>query len=318
MLDDVLLPLDGSHLAECVLPHAVTLSQAFGAHLTVMRVLEKSTAPDQTRMIDPVNWHISKAEAQAYLEVIANRFTALGLNATTTLSEGSAAERIIEYAHEHNVDLVLLSSHGRSGLSGWNISSIVQKIVLRVYRPVMVVRAYQPVATNLENFRYRRLMVPLDGTQRAECVLPWASQLAVKHDAQLLLIHVVRQPDMPRHVPLTPEEQDLLDQIVERNRVEGIKYLEQLKAHLPAQTETRLLISPRIASALHEVTEQEQIDLILTSAHCYSADTHWPYGSEIVSFLAYGNSPLLIMPDVPAETLEPSKAQAAAQVYGAR
>jgi nucleotide-binding universal stress UspA family protein len=294
------------------------LAQAFGARVTVMRVLEKPTTPEKTHMVDPINWHISKAEARAYLEGTANRFNALGLSAATSLLEGSAAERIIEYAHEHNVDLVLFSSHGNSGLSGWNISSIVQKIVLRIYRPVMVVRAYQPVAADLESFHYRRLLVPLDGTQRAECVLPWASQLAVKHQAQLLLIHVVRQPDMPRHVPLTPEEQDLLDQIVERNRVEGIKYLEQVKARLPAQTETRLLISPRIASALHEITEQEQIDLILMSAHCYSADTHWPYGSEIVSFLAYGNSPLLIMPDVPPETLEQSKAQAAAQIYGVR
>jgi nucleotide-binding universal stress UspA family protein len=144
MLDHLLLPLDGSQLAECVLPHAATLAQAFGARLTVMRVLEKSTAPDQTHMIDPVNWHISKAEARAYLEATANRFAALGLSAATSLLEGSAAERIIEYAHEHSVDLVLLSSHGNSGLSGWNISSIVQKSVLRIYRPVMVVRACQP------------------------------------------------------------------------------------------------------------------------------------------------------------------------------
>ena len=196
--------------------------------------------------------------------------------------EGLAAERVIEYAHEHNVDLVLLSSHGNSGLSSWNISSIVQKIVLRIDRPVMVVRAYQPVIGDFQNFRYRRLLVPLDGTSRAECVLPWASHLAVKHEAQLLLIHVVRQPDMPHHVPLTFEEQDLLDQIVERNRVEGIKYLEQLKARLPGPIETRLLISPCVASALHEITEQEQTDLILMSAHCYSPDTRWPYGSEIV------------------------------------
>ncbi|HSD83616.1 MAG TPA: universal stress protein [Anaerolineae bacterium] len=318
MLDHLLLPLDGSQLAECVLPHAYALAQAFGAHLTIIRVLGKSTVQDRTHMIDPVDWHINKAEAQAYLETIVKRFNALGLSAESGLVEGSAAERIIEYAHDHDIDLVLLSSHGHSGLSGWNISSIVQKIVLRIQRPVMVVRAYQPASSDIEKFRYRRLLVPLDGTQRAECVLPWASQLAAKHEAQLLLIHVVRLPDMPRHVPLTAEEQDLLDQIVERNRVEGIKYLEQVKAHLPAQTETRLLISPRIASALHEVTEQEPIDLILMSAHCYSADTHWPYGSEIVSFLAYGNSPLLIMPDVPSEMLEQSKAQAAAQVYGVR
>jgi hypothetical protein len=123
---------------------------------------------------------------------------------------------------------------------------------------------------------------------------------------------------MPRNVPLAPEEQDLLERIVDCNRTEGVKYLDQLTARLPGTVETRLLISPKIATALHEVAEQEQIQLILMSAHCYSADTRWPYGSEIVSFLAFGNAPLLIMPDVPADSLEQSQARAAAKAYGGR
>ncbi len=318
MLNHLLLPLDGSELAECVLPHAAALAQAFGAHLTMLRVLEKSDAPGSTHVIDPVNWHISKAEAHAYLEKIAGRLNALGVINHTHLVEGPAAKSVIDYAHDTDTDLVLLSSHGRSGLSGWNVSSVVQKIVLRIYRPVMVVRAYQPIAAELNTFRYKRLMVPLDGTPRAECVLPWASQLAAQHAAQLILVHVVRQPDMPRHTPLTIEEQALLDQIIDCNRTEGFKYLQQIKAHLPGSIDTRLLVGQCVASALHEFAEQQQIDLVLLSAHCYSSDIHWPYGSEVVSLLAYGNTPLLIMPDMPPETLEHSKAEAATRTYGVR
>jgi nucleotide-binding universal stress UspA family protein len=318
MLDHLLLPLDGSQLAECVLPHALALIRAFGSRVTLLQVLERAPVAARTRSIDPMNWHIGKAEAQVYLEGIARRFAAAGVLTQIVLLEGPSAERIIEYAHEHAVDLILLSSHGRSGLSDWSISSVVQKIVLRIYLPVMVVRAYQVGLADLDGLSYRRIMVPLDGTQRAECVLPWASKLAVTHEARLLLVQVVRQPDMPRHVPLTADEQDLLDRVVDCNRTEGVKYLDQLTARLPGAVETRLLISPRVATALHEVAEQEQIDLILMSAHCYSADTRWPYGSEIVSFLAYGNSPLLIMPDVPPETLEQSQAEAAARAYGGR
>jgi nucleotide-binding universal stress UspA family protein len=318
MLDHLLLPLDGSQLAECVLPHAAAVAQTFEARITVLGVLEDQAVAGQTRSVDPMNWHIRRAEYRAYLESVAARFKVLGITCEADLLEGPPAERVIAYAHEHGIDLVVLSSHGRSGLSGWNISSVVQKIVLRIYRPVMIIRAYTPTVAELDELHYQRLLVPLDGTQRAEAVLPWASRLAVKQAARLLLVQVVRQPDMPRHVPLTPEEQDLLEQIVERNRLEGEKYLDQLKARWPGTIETRLLVSPRIATALHEVAEQEQVDLILTSAHSYSADTRWPYGSEVVGFLAYGNSALLIMPDVPPETLEQSKAEAAAQSYGGR
>ena len=62
MLDHLLLPLDGSQLAECVLPHAAALAAAFNARLTVLRVLEKPATPGQAPAIDPVSWHLSKAK----------------------------------------------------------------------------------------------------------------------------------------------------------------------------------------------------------------------------------------------------------------
>jgi nucleotide-binding universal stress UspA family protein len=165
---------------------------------------------------------------------------------------------------------------------------------------------------------YQRLLASLDGSQRSECVLPWASHLAEQNKAQLLLTQVIRPPDMQRRVPLTTEEQHLMEQLIEINRSEGAKYLFQIKAHLPGNVEPRQLTSDSAAIALHEVCEQEAIELVFISAHCYAIDTRWPYGTEVVGLVAYGNAPLLIMPDVPAETLEPSKAQAAANADGGR
>ncbi|HJW83996.1 MAG TPA: universal stress protein [Anaerolineae bacterium] len=318
MINHILVPLDGSALAECVLPHTFAVAHAFGAQVTLLHVLEPTQMPGQPRAVDPVYWHIRKAEIDAYLDVTATRLHAAGLEAQYTVLEGQPAERVIEYARDNGVDLVILSSHGRSGLSGWNVSSVVQKIILRIYRPILLVRAYQLVTPAVTGLRYQRLLVPLDGSQRAECILPLASNLALAHEAQLLLTHVIHKPEMPRHAPLTQEEAELVTQLTERNRAAAVKYLEQLRARLPGDVETRLIAGVNVLVTLHELAEQEKVDLVVLNAHGYSGETRWPYGGTVTSFIAYGNTPLLIAQDVLPEAMGPTPAEAAAQTFGVR
>lgn len=313
MFDHVLVPLDGSPLAECVLPHTVAVAQAFGAQVTLLQVLERAHAVGQTRPIDPLDWYISKAEAGAYLDGVTARLRKAGLQTEKALLEGQASERIIEFAHGHDVNLIMLSSHGRSGLSGWNVSSVVQKVVLRAYTPTMIVRAYQPVTHDVTGLRYRRLLVPLDCSQRAEYILPLATTLARFHESQLVVVCVVRRPEMPRLTSRTQEDIELANQITERNRLEGARYLEQLRSGLSVDIQPRLLVSDDVAATLHELVEQENIDLVMLSAHGHSGKTKWPYGSVAISFIAYGTTPLLIMQDLSPEEVEPTQAEVAAR-----
>jgi len=215
MLDHILVPLDGSRVAECVLPHAAALARAFDAHVTLLRSVAQGRATDLGQTIDPLRWRMRKTEAKSYLEDVKRRLREAKLQAEEVTLEGQAADSVIEFAHEHDVDLILLSSHGQSGLSRWNISSVVQKIILRAYMPVMIVRAYRAIPDDVTNLRYEQVLVPLDGSQRAECVLPLASQLADFYNAQLLLAHAVSKPEVPHHTPLTGEEAELVNRILE-------------------------------------------------------------------------------------------------------
>jgi nucleotide-binding universal stress UspA family protein len=232
--------------------------------------------------------------------------------------EGKAEERIIEYADSKEIQLLILSSHGRSGLTGWNVSSVVQKIILRAYTSTLIVRAYQPVLASETGFRYSRLFVPLDGSQRAESVLPIASNLATYYDAELLLGHVVPRPEMPRRTPLTPEDSGLSERITERNRVEATRYLEDLQSRLPEKTQVRLLVSDRLTASLHDMARDEQADLVLLTAHGYSGESKWPYGSVVISFIAYGTTPLLIFQDIPKNLLRETEAEVVAREFGKR
>jgi nucleotide-binding universal stress UspA family protein len=201
-------------------------------------------------------------------------------------------------------------------LSGWNVSSVVQKIIFGVSTSIMVVRAQQPAWTEVTAMRYHRILLPLDGSQRAECVLSAASTLARSHEALVILCHVVRRPEMPRRTPPTDEDVELADRIVERNRAEAIQYLEQLRTQMSGDTQARVLVSEHSAATLHELVEQEKIDLVILSAHGYSALTRWPYGSMVSSFISYGSTPLLIVQDLPQGSPEPNWAEGAARQIG--
>lgn len=319
MFDKILVPLDRSGLAECVLPHAVALVRALNSQLTLLHVLSVSDKPDRLRAVDPLEWHLRRAEAESYLQAVCARLQEAGIPSEAQVNDGDAAEMIVDLAHEHEIDLVLMASHGQSGLSGWNVSSVVQKVIMRSRASIMVVRAYEAAQADILALQYQRILVPLDNSARAECVLPLATVLARIPETQILLAHVVQRPAMPRRTPPSQEDLELADRLVERNRIEAENYLEVVRVQFPPPAvETRVLVSSQAASTLHDLVDQERIDLVLLSAHGYSGETRWPHGGLVASFIANGSCPLLIFQDAPGERSILTQAEAAVRKYESR
>lgn len=307
MFDTILVPLDGSQLAECVLPHVVAIARSFDSKITLLRMLEKNHAGASAQLFDLLNWQINKTKAALYLDKTMARFQESGLQVQTTVLEGLVAEGITEYAQSQGMKLIVLSSHGRNGLTQWGISSITQKIILSAQTSLLIVRAHQYGDYSGELSAaplYQRILVPLDGSQRAENVLPIITQLAQFHKSQIHLTQVVQTPEMARQMPPAREDIDLSNQIVARNREEAERYLEQVKSRsvlegIPVQT--HLITSDHAAVALHQLAEQERIELVALSAHGYSGNRQWPYGSMVNNFILYGKASLLIVQDLPAK-----------------
>lgn len=312
MFGHILVPLDGSSLAESALPHAVALAQSFESEVTLVQVVERVTDATRNQAIDPLNWKMRTSEAEAYLDEAGSRLRAVGVHAGRTLLEGKPAERIIEFVRGQDIDLIVLSSHGQGGLSQWNINSTVQKVVMQAYVPTLIVRAYQPAVSGLGELRYQRLMVPLDGSQRAEAALSLAVALARAQRASLVLAHVISKPEVPRRVPLTGEEAGLIERFVELNRKVATRYLSDLETQFTMDIETRLLVAGDTTAALHQLVEEEGVDLVVLSAHGYSGEARWPFGSVALNFIAFGSTPLLIVHDMPKDEVETSAAEKAA------
>ena len=107
MYDSILAPLDGSNLAECVLPHAAAIAQSFNAEITLLRMLEKNQANSSAQFSDLLNWQISKTEVTRYLEKIKARFQESGIQVRSIVLEGLVAEGITNYAQTHGVKLIV-------------------------------------------------------------------------------------------------------------------------------------------------------------------------------------------------------------------
>jgi nucleotide-binding universal stress UspA family protein len=304
MLDRLLVPLDGSPLAECVLPHAIVIAKAFNAQITLAHILEQPPASLQLPKADPLDWYLKRSAANLYLDTVQARLEAEHLSVQTMVIGGDAAEKIVDLTRSTQADLLILSGFGETDVNGGGVSSLAQHILQRVRISTLIIRTNPLGTASTDDLRYQKLLIPLDGSQRAGSALVMATAFAKAYESELLLVHVVSKPEMARQMPPSQEDVELITRFIERNQEEGSKYLEQTQARLPANTQIRLMVSDNVAATLQGISEQEQIDLLILSAHGYSGEARWPYGSITNRFITNGTTPLLIVQDLQGQALE--------------
>jgi nucleotide-binding universal stress UspA family protein len=138
MFKKILVPLDGSKLAEKILPQVEELVKFSGAEVHLLRVvMTYDLAPKENRE------HLQKlsGEAQEYLDQVSARLQKSGLQVSATVAYGKDAVQICDYASEKKFNLIAMSTHGRSGLGRWTLGSVADKVLHCSIVPVMLFRA---------------------------------------------------------------------------------------------------------------------------------------------------------------------------------
>lgn len=139
MYKRILIPLDGSQLAEMAVEHAIHLAQIENSELHLIRAWHKNEHLDHPFPVEP-DWDKMKLHRQAYLKMIANRIETEGLPIEVHLEERDAAEAILATAKSLNVDLIVMTTHGHGGLTRFLMGSVTDKVVRHANCPVFVVR----------------------------------------------------------------------------------------------------------------------------------------------------------------------------------
>jgi nucleotide-binding universal stress UspA family protein len=342
MFNRILIPLDGSPLAERVIPHAELFARIFGASIVLLQVLEPTSYHENPKAVDPLSWQIRKAEADMYMQGVAIRIRK-NLGEITSndgeekksrveyyIREGKTAENIVDFAHSENIDLLVISTHGSSGLSRWNLSSVTQKVINMIYLPVMIIRAYNQPSVDENIHRYRRILIPIDSSRRAEVSLSAGIELVrsvmsngnkpdnMADESKLVLATVIRPPELPIPEPFPIEISQLSVQFLEVSRIAVTKYLNEMKERMPVKCDICVVENTSVTSAIQELADQEDIDLVVLCAHGYSGQVNWPYGTVTRNYIDHGTKPVLVVQDVPRSHVRPTEAEVAANKSGRR
>lgn len=146
MYQKILVPLDGSALAECVLPHVEALTRGCQVKNVVFaRVVEPFYSPAGDYAMDPGQVKKIESEhraaAEAYLKKVSAKIGFAGTSLKTEVLYGNPAEEVADYASKNQIDLIIIATHGRSGVSKWVWGSVADRILRSSCTPVFMVRA---------------------------------------------------------------------------------------------------------------------------------------------------------------------------------
>ena len=142
MYKRILLPLDGSALAEQALPHAIAQAERFQAELVLLKVLE--LLPKDRRLSGDLvraTYELTTRLAREYLESVAVRVQAQNMPVRVIIVEGRPHVEIVRFAETNEVDLIVISTRGQSGISRWLMGSVADRVVRGASVPVLLVRA---------------------------------------------------------------------------------------------------------------------------------------------------------------------------------
>jgi nucleotide-binding universal stress UspA family protein len=261
-LQRILVPLDGGERAASVLQELEPFRQA-GSQLELFLVLEAGSS--------------QRTEAEAYLQQEASRLEALGWpKPSSALAEGDPAEEILRQIESSQPDLVALASHGRVGPWRWLRGSVAERVLRHCSRPLLV--THGPVEGEEAHLRPERILVPLDGSERATQILPLAISAARAFGAELVLLRASDAHHLSLAEFLTPVEErapvPTTDEQLEQDLLPAKALVEE------AGVPVRLLTAfGDPANEILRSAEEEQIDLIALTTHGRTGWNRWVFGS---------------------------------------
>lgn len=279
----ILVPLDGSSLAEHALPYAMTLARRLDARLELARAV----FPSLGFLAEPSSEEIETAECERFaLEAVARQLLAAGLRVGCHVGCGRPAPVLIEMVSRVNAGLVVMSTHGRPSGGRWSYGGVADEILRTAPVPVLLVSTV--CERTWPNDQIRRILLPLDDSSLADESLEPASELALAAGAELLLIQIVEISVVTEAAPylLDPEAElararEYLDRIADRMKASGL-----------AVTSYSAVGDPSATLAL--IAREGDADLIAMATHGRSGLTHLLLGSVATGTVRQSTVPVLL------------------------
>lgn len=290
MFKTILVPLDGSDFAEAALPLAVDLARRAEAEIHLVRVHEVRGLPYYEALSEPDPEEDARIRAleEDALRKVAKRLEDDGIAAKVALLDGPLVGAIADYVEEESIGLVVMTTHGRGGLSRAWLGSVADGLVRNSVAPVMLVR---PGETRVpEDVRFGEILVPLDGSAVAERALRPAVRLANLTDSKLTLLQVYVYG-----VPFGAAA--ALSASTEVDISPTTRYLEQVADELRTQgleVETAVMTHELPGPAILDFAEKRRVGMIAMATHGRGGWSRIALGSVADKVMRGASAPVLI------------------------
>lgn len=295
----IIVPLDGSELAETALPYAAALAEGLRTHLVLITAWE-GTESELGTTFPAMAMEIEKGAQNyftQYLDGVRARY-GRGDQTRAIVRVGDAAEQILKAVEETGARMLVIATHGRSGVGRWIYGSTAGRLLRTSHVPIVAVgpnvrpRSTEPVAL-------KHLMVPLDGSPLSEAALPVAESVATSLGARVSLVRSVRWAVQAYPYSLPDAYVPQIDEELEA----GAKaYLRRMEEALKGKVEVdAFVVRGGIADGLMDVADKQAVDLVVMTTHARAGIARAALGSTADRMLQ-GKAPvMLVPPDVAGE-----------------
>jgi nucleotide-binding universal stress UspA family protein len=301
MYRNLLIPLDGSPFGEHALPFAHSIAQRTGAvlHLAHVHVLNDPIFIEGMPVVDADLHSLAREHERVYLEQVRERLssiTQLSITCAKLDNDGSVASTLAGYVAANQIDLVVMTTHGRGGLARAWLGSVADALVRCNSVPTLLLRPGETAPELAQTPLFNRVLIPLDGSEQAEQILGPALELGGLAQAEYTLLRAVEPFALVGYAPLAQasrldvrlsqevlaQAQQDLDRVAERLRAEG------QVAH------TRALFAEQLAPMILDEARSQQADLIAMTTHGRSGLARLLLGSVADKVLRGSTLPMLV------------------------
>jgi nucleotide-binding universal stress UspA family protein len=299
----ILVPLDGSGLAEKAVPVAVEVARRAGAALRLLHVhVPLAAEPIYMEGLPVMDEHmrpVRRTHEQAYMEKALARLPR-GLNATVAILEGSVASALADHARTSGAGLIVMTTHGRGGLERSWLGSVADELVRVSPVPLLLVRPEPGPVSGI----FRRILVPLDGSALAEAILEHAVRFGrLEPGTEVILLDVVQPVASDvwlSYAALSPSE---TVSVTQRQAHRAREYLESIARRLEAaglRARPHVVVTANVAAAVLEMADVEQVDLVALATHGRSGLARLALGSVADKVIRGSRTPVLVLRPSPA------------------
>lgn len=301
MFQTMLIPLDGSESSEHCLPLARAIARASSSTVHLVEVhapvvpgpLLSSTQFDYQGLDMEAYAERHREEMGAQLAPIAAAFEAEGVPAHAAVLEGRVVDQIAEHAESVGVDLIVMTTHGRSGSSRMWLGSVADGLVRHTHIPIIMLRVGDEQRPPIGLDDVRHILVPLDGSDLGERILEPVAALTRISGARLTLVHVVAShaalgggvvPLVPDDIVRLNDQADAyLTGVAKRLREDGLS------------VETRLAEGEGAATMIAAMADELDADLIALATHGHGGFRRAMIGSVADKVLRSSGLPLMVL-----------------------